>query len=119
MGVGGIGSTFAFHLARAGGHEVTVIARPGSARLGRLLTDTGIISITGEHAAVSVTDTLDGAVPYDLVVVTLLAHQVDAVLLALKRSAARYILFMFNNFDPERLRDTIGIERRAMAPASL
>ncbi|WP_052496886.1 MULTISPECIES: hypothetical protein [unclassified Rhizobium] len=56
---------------------------------------------------------------YDLVVVTLLAHQVDAVLLALKRRAVRYILFMFNNFDPERLRDTIGIERRAMAPASL
>ncbi|MCI9867351.1 hypothetical protein RHIZ_15460 [Rhizobium skierniewicense] len=63
IGVGGIGSTFAFHLARAGGHEVTVIARPGSARLGRLLTDTGIISITGEHAAVGVTDALDEAVP--------------------------------------------------------
>lgn len=113
IGVGGIGSTFAFHLARIGGHAVTVIARPGSARLGQLLTDNGIITITGEHAAVGVTDTLDEAVPYDLVVVTLLAHQVDAVLPALKRSAARNILFMFNNFDPDRLRDIIGTERSA------
>lgn len=39
IGIGGVGSTFSFHLARHGGHEVTVVARPGSARLGQLLAD--------------------------------------------------------------------------------
>jgi 2-dehydropantoate 2-reductase len=113
IGVGGIGSTFAFHLAQTGGHEVTVLARPGSLRLELLVADNGIISVTGEHAAVSVTDALDEDLPYDLIVVTLLAHQVDAVLPALKRSAARNILFLFNNFDPEQLREAIGTERSA------
>jgi len=111
IGLGGIGSTFAFHLARTGGHDVTVVARPGSARLEQLVADKGIISVTGEHAEVGVTDTLDEDLPYDLVIVTLLAHQVDAVLPALTRGAAKEILFMFNNFDPERLRDAIGAER--------
>ncbi|QND16877.1 NAD(P)-binding domain-containing protein (plasmid) [Rhizobium leguminosarum bv. trifolii] len=111
IGLGGIGSTFAFHLARTGGHDVTVVARPGSARLEQLVADKGIISVTGEHAAVGVTDALDEDLPFDLVIVTLLAHQVDAVLPALTRSAAKDILFMFNNFDPERLRDAIGAER--------
>ena len=46
--------------------------------------------------------------PYDLVIVTLLSHQVDAVLPALQRSAAACIQFMFNTFDPERLRDAVG-----------
>lgn len=112
IGVGGIGSTFASFLA-SGGHDVTVIARPGSSRLEQLLAAGGIISVAGRHVAVGVTDTLDEALPYDLVVVTLLAHQVNAVLPALHRSAARNILFMFNNFNPERLRDAIGTERSA------
>jgi 2-dehydropantoate 2-reductase len=42
-----------------------------------------------------------------------LAHQVDAVLSALQRSAAKCVLFMFNNFDPERLREVVGSERCA------
>ncbi|NTF09302.1 ketopantoate reductase family protein [Agrobacterium rubi] len=113
MGVGGIGSTFAFHLASRGGHEVMVIARPGSDRLRQLLADSGIVSTKGEHVAVGVSDKLDEDQPYDLVIVTLLAHQVDAVLPALQRSAARNILFMFNNFEPERLQDAIGTERSA------
>lgn len=91
----------------------TVVARPHSARLGQLLASSGIVSVEGEHVAVGVTDTLDEDLPYDLVVVTLLAHQVDAVLPALKRSAANNILFMFNNFEPERLRDAIGPGRSA------
>ena len=59
----------------------------------------------------TVTDTLDEQTPYDLVIVTLLAFQVDAVLPALQRSAATCIQFMFVTFDPERLRDAVGIER--------
>ncbi len=74
LGVGGIGSTFAFQLARTGQHEVTAIARPNSARLQQLQRDRGIVNIKGERAAVQVTDTLDEQIPYDLVLVTLLAH---------------------------------------------
>ena len=73
--------------------------------------DGGIVNVAGERASVQVTDTLDEQTPYDLVVVTLLAHQVDAVLPALQRSAAACVQFMFNTFDPERLQDTIGADR--------
>jgi len=111
LGTGSIGSTFAFQLAHVGHHDVTVIARPGSIRLQQLQRDNGIVNLKGEFANVRVLDTLDEQVPYDLVIVTLLAHQVDVVLPALQRSAARCIQFMFNTFDPERLRDTIGAER--------
>jgi len=111
LGVGRIGSTFAFQLARTGEHEVTVVARPGSPRLQELQRDNGIANIKGERASVTITDTLDEATPYDLVIVTLLAHQVDAVLPALQRSAARCIQFMFVTFEPERLRDAVGVER--------
>jgi 2-dehydropantoate 2-reductase len=94
-----------------GHHDVTVIARPGSVRLEQLKRDRGILNVNGASADAHVTDALDEQTPYDLVIVTLLAHQVDAVLPALQRSAARCILFMFNNFDPERLRDALGSER--------
>ena len=113
VGVGNIGSTFAFQLARAGGHDVTAIARPGSARLRQLRRDAAIVDVGGERAPVRVTDGLDERTPYDLVLVTLLAHQVDAVLPALRRSAARCVQFMFNTFDPERLREAIGPDRCA------
>ena len=111
VGVGRIGSTFAFHLARAGNHDVTVIARTGSVRLQQLQRDNAIVNIRGERAAVYVADALDEKTPFDLVLVTLLAHQVDAVLPALQRSSAKCIQFMFNNFEPERLRDAVGAER--------
>ena len=113
VGVGGVGSTFALQLARTGHHEVTVVARPGSARLAQLGRDNAIVAVDGARAEVQVAATLDEDTPYDLVVVTLLAHQVDAVLPVLRRSRAQCILFMFNNFDPERLRDALGIERCA------
>jgi 2-dehydropantoate 2-reductase len=113
VGVGGIGSAFAFQLARTGHHEVTVVARPGSPRLEQLKRDNGILHVKGERADVRLTDALDEEKPYDLVVVTLLAHQVGAVLPSLKRSAAKCVLFMFNNFNPERLRDALGSERCA------
>ena len=113
LGAGKIGSTFAFQLARVGRHEVTVVARPGSARLQQLQRDGGIVNVQGERAEVRVTDGLDEQTPYDLVIVTVLACQVDAVLPALQRSAARCVQFMFNSFGPERLRDALGAERCA------
>ncbi len=110
LGAGSIGSTFAFQLARAG-HEVTAIARPGSARLEQLQQDRGIVNTKGESADLGVDERLDEDTAYDLVIVTLLAHQVDAVLPALGRSKAKWIQFMFNNFEPERLRDAVGADR--------
>ncbi len=113
VGVGRIGSAFAFNLARTGLHDLTAVARPDSERLGQLRRDNGIVDIRGERADVRMADALDEETPYDLVIVTLLAHQVDAVLPALKRSRAKCIQFMFNTFEPERLRDAIGAERCA------
>jgi 2-dehydropantoate 2-reductase len=110
IGVGAIGSTFAFQLARAG-HDVTAIARPGSERLAQLERDGGIVRSTGDRAEMRVAAMIDEATAYDLVIVTVLAHQVDAVLPALQRSASRRIQFMFNTFDPERLREAVGVER--------
>jgi len=111
VGVGGIGSTFAFQLARTGHHDVTVVARAGSVRLRQLQSDRGIVNTEGERADVRVADTLDAQIEYDLVIVTLLAHQVEAVLPALTGSSAKCIQFMFNTFDPERLLDAVGAER--------
>jgi 2-dehydropantoate 2-reductase len=113
LGAGQIGSTFAFQLARTGGHDVTVITRPGSRRLAHLQRDGGIVMKEGEHVSVCVLDTLDESVAYDLVIVTLLSHQVDAVLPALKRSSAKCVQFMFNVFDPDRLAGAIDAERCA------
>lgn len=111
LGAGKIGSTFAFQLARIGRHDVTVIARPGSVRLEQLRRDEAIIDLKGGRANVRVADMLDEQTPYDLVIVTLLAHQTDAVLPTLQRSVAKCIQFMFNNFHPERLQEAVGVER--------
>ena len=111
IGVGGIGSTFAFQLTRMGQHDVTAIARPGSARFAQLKRDGGIVNTKEERAELCVTDKLDEEFPYDLVLVTLPAHQVEAVLPALQRSSAKWIQLMFNIFDPERLREAVGADR--------
>ena len=92
---------------------MTVVARPGSKRLDQLRRAGAIVDVKGERASVHVTDSLDEQTPFDIVIVTLLAQQVDAVLPALRRSAASCIQFMFNTFDPERLRDAVGHERCA------
>lgn len=113
LGVGKIGSAFAFQLARTGGHDVTVVARPGSVRLAQLERDQAIVNHKGERAAVGVAGSLDEATPYDLVIVTLLAHQTATLLPVLERSAARCIQFMFNTFEPMALQAAIGIERCA------
>ena len=111
IGVGGIGSIFAFQLARSGLHDVTAIARPGSARFEQLKSDGAVVAVNGERAELRVADRLDEEIPYDLVLVTLPAHQAEAVLPALQRSAAHWIQFMFNTFDPEQLRDAVGADR--------
>jgi 2-dehydropantoate 2-reductase len=77
----------------------------------QLARDQGIVKTTGERVGVHVADTLDGQIAYDLVLVTVLAHQVEAVVPALKRCAAKRIQFMFNNFEPETLRDAVGADR--------
>ena len=113
LGVGKIGSAFAFQLVRAGGHDVTVIARQDSVRLAQLERDQAIVDIKGERAIVRVASRLDEETPYDLLIVTLLAHQTDPLLPALQRSAANCIQFMFNTFQPERLQAAIGPGRCA------
>ena len=107
VGAGGIGSTFAYYLAQAG-HDITVVARPGSTRLQQLQRDKGVVKASGPRPAMRVADQLDDEIAYDLVVVTTLAHQVDAVLPALQRSATKAIQFMFNNFEPERFSAAVG-----------
>lgn len=118
VGPGGIGSTFAFNLARAG-HEVTVVAR--GKRLEQLQRDPAIVTTSGERAAVRVSSALDATTEWDLVLVTVLVSQVDAVLPALAASAAKTVMFMFNTFEPlGRLRDAVGSSRFAFGfPAIL
>ncbi len=109
--MGGIGSTFAFQLARAGLHDVTAIARPGSLRLRQLEQDGGVVNTKGDLAKTHVVDMLDEQTAYDLVLVTLPDYQVEAVLPALGRSAAKWIQFMFNTFNPERMQAAVGAVR--------
>jgi 2-dehydropantoate 2-reductase len=111
VGMGGIGSTFAFQLAKTGGHEIVAVARSGSERLRQLQLEGGVVNIKGERAVLHIIDKLDETIAYDLVLVTLPAHQAEAVLPALQRSAARWIQFMFNTFNPERLRELVGAHR--------
>lgn len=111
VGAGAIGSTFAYRLAAAG-HAVTVVAR--GARLERLRRDGAVVLTSGERAAVQVCDELDVRVVYDLVLVTVLAPQVAAVLPVLRASAGRTVMFMFNTFEPlGPLRDAVGARRFA------
>lgn len=111
IGLGGIGSTFAFQLAQAG-HAVTVVAR--GKRLEQLQRTGAIEKSTGERVAVQVSAALDTTTAWDLVLVTVLAHQVDPLLPTLAASAAQMVMFMFNTFEPlDRLRDAVGATRFA------
>jgi 2-dehydropantoate 2-reductase len=118
IGAGRIGSAFAYQLARAG-HDVAVIARPGSIRLAQLQRDHGIVLSTGERAATTVADHLDEQRPFDLVIVTILAHQVDSILPTLERSRARQIAFMFATPEAARLRTAVGAERTSFGYAGV
>jgi len=118
IGAGRIGSSFAYQLHRAG-HDVTVVARPGSKRLAQLERGNGIVLTTGERAEVTVADRLDERKPFDVVIVTVLAHQVDSVLPALGRSKARTLLFMFATPEAERLRAAVGAQRASFGFAGV
>jgi 2-dehydropantoate 2-reductase len=109
VGPGGIGSTFAFQLSEAG-HDVTVIAR--GTRLEQLRHAGAIVTVEGERAAVDVSAELDTTTHWDLVLVTVLASQVDVLLPALSASAAKSVMFMFNTFQSlDWLRDAVGPQR--------
>ena len=111
LGTGAIGSAFAFHLSKAG-HTVTTIAR--GPREQQLRAENAIVLTSGERAAVTVAGQLDTSITYDLVIVTVLAPQVAAVLPALKASAAKTVMFMFNTFDSlEPLIESVGRRRAA------
>ena len=118
IGVGRVGSAFAYQLARAG-HDVTVVARPGSRRLTQLQRDRGIVLTTGERANVTSADHLDEETPFDLVIVTTLAHQIDPLLPALRRSHARCVHFMFVTPEAERLRSVVGARRCTFGMAAV
>lgn len=109
VGPGAIGSTFAWQLSRAG-HDVTVVAR--GARLATLERDQSIVRVDRSlesRASVTVSAALDETVPWDLVLVTVLATQVAAVLPMLAKSAAKRVMFMFNTFESiEPLRAAVG-----------
>jgi 2-dehydropantoate 2-reductase len=111
IGPGGIGSTFAFQLSKAG-HDVTVIAR--GRRLEQLRATGAIVTADGQRADITVTDELDESTPWNLVLVTVLVSQVDVLLPALARSKAATVMFMFNTFQSlDRLRDSVGAHRFA------
>jgi 2-dehydropantoate 2-reductase len=118
IGAGRIGSAFAYQLRRAG-HEVSVVARPDSRRLAQLRRDGGIVLTTGERVGVTVADHLDEQAPFDLVIVTTLAHQVDAVLPVLQRSQATCVHFMFVTPEAERLRSALGTGRATFGMAAV
>ncbi len=105
LGVGGIGSTFAAQLAGAG-HDVTVIAR--NRRLEQVSRDGGIRTPDGV-VATTVAGGLPNDVDFDLILVTVLAHQVTPLLPRLTASRGRTVMFMFNTFDSlSTLRDAVG-----------
>ena len=111
VGAGRIGSAFAFRLSRAG-HDLAVVAR--GARLEALRQAGAIVSISGEQAPVQVLAALDVSTPYDLVLVTVLSHQVDSLMPVLRGSAGKTVMFMFNTFETiDHWREVIGAERFA------
>jgi 2-dehydropantoate 2-reductase len=118
IGAGRIGTAFAYQLRRAG-HDVTIVARPDSVRLAQLQRDHGVVLTTGERAGTTVADHLDEQTPFDLVIVTVLAHQVGALLPALQRSQARCVHFMFVTPEAERLRSAVGARRATFGMAAV
>jgi len=107
IGGGGIGSAVAYQLANAG-HTVTIVARPGSARLAQLERDGAVVLASGEQAKVGTASSLTPRDNIDLVLVTVQAHQLGPVLPYLQTAAAQSILFLTNNWNPQAVRDTIG-----------
>jgi 2-dehydropantoate 2-reductase len=118
IGAGRIGTAFAFQLASAS-HAVTVVARPGSQRLEQLRRDGGILRDTGEWAEVAITDRLDPNTAFDIVLVTVLAHQVDALLADLRASATAQIHFMFVTPHYRQLTEAVAPKRATFGMAAV
>lgn len=118
LGAGAVGTAWAFSLIRAN-HQVTLIAR--GARLARLRQDNNFIYSRGYDKSanpikvpVDVDTALDSSKPWDLVVVTILAHQLDDTLLSTLKACqpSTQILFLFNTFaDLESYRQAVGSHR--------
>ncbi len=73
--------------------------------------DNRIVTVKGERAGVQIIDTLDEETPYGLLIFTVVAYQVGAVLPALQRIEAKSVQFTFVTFEPERPRDAAGADR--------
>ena len=113
IGAGRIGSTIAYHLAKAG-HAVSVVAR--GARFEALRREGAIVTTSGERASIAVLPALDTGTACDLLIVTVMEHQIDALLPSLSASRAANILLMFNTFEgTTRYRSALGAERFAFA----
>ena len=113
IGLGAIGTTFAYLLSR-GGHQVTVVAR--GERLKTIRRDGSLVHVNGNRAQVQVAESLDTTVEYDLVLVTVLAHQLGPLEQRLQQSRARQVMFMFNTVDSlSRLRELVGDARFVFA----
>jgi 2-dehydropantoate 2-reductase len=113
IGAGRMGSALAWFLAQAG-HDITLVAR--GERLERLSRDGFIETVEGQPATVRAAAALDTTVAWDGVLVTVLAHQVEPLLPALRESKARSIVFLFNTVASlQPLRDAVGAERCVFA----
>ena len=115
LGAGAVGTSFAMHLALAG-HDVTLVAR--GARLDKLTRDGGVIATspptTPTPAHVTVATAVDPTCAWDLVLVTVLAHQLDAALLGVLKSCpdSATVMFMFTTFAPlDEYRNAVGASR--------
>jgi len=115
LGAGAVGTSFAVHLALAG-HDVTLVAR--GARLDKLARDGGVIATspptTPTPARVTVATAVDPTCAWDLVLVTVLAHQLDTALLGVLKSCpdSSTVMFMFNTFAPlDEYRNAVGASR--------
>jgi len=112
IGMGGIGSCVALRFALDGKHEVTVVAR--GKRLTQLQRDQAVVHEDGRRGPVQVAAELDTSVAYDLVLVVVLAHQVDVLLALLGESKAATVMFMFSTFGSlNALAEAVGVERFA------
>ena len=116
LGAGAVGTSFAVHLALAG-HDVTLVARgaaPGQAHARRRRHR----HVPADHAHPRPRHRRDGRRPHvrawDLVLVTVLAHQLDAALLGVLKLCpdSATVMFMFTTFAPlDEYRNAVGASR--------
>jgi 2-dehydropantoate 2-reductase len=120
VGAGPVGCAFAVHLVQAG-HDVTIVGR--GQRLANLQEHEGILIKKSEIATevsrihVKAVGSLDITQPWDLVLLTITAQQLDEPLLATLKSCptTTEILFMFNTFASlDKYFDALGRERCIM-----